>query len=69
MTLTKAEITDRIYRKTDLRKSDANQAVETILEIIKSALESGEGRILIVVEVLMICLASSRFSIGCFKLT
>ena len=43
MTLTKAEITDRIYRKTDLRKSDANQAVETILEIIKSNLESGES--------------------------
>ena len=43
MSITKAEITDSIYRKTDLRKSDAIQAVETTLEIIKSALESGES--------------------------
>jgi integration host factor subunit alpha len=43
MTFTKVEITDNINRKTDFRKSDANQAVETILEIIKLALESGES--------------------------
>ena len=43
MTITKTEIINSIYQNIDLRKSDATRAVETILEIIKSSLESGES--------------------------
>ena len=42
MTLTKSNITDRISQNTDLNKSESIQAIETLLEIIKSSLESGE---------------------------
>ena len=42
MTLTKANIIDTIYNNTDLKKPQATRAVESLLEIIKSTLESGE---------------------------
>ena len=43
MTLTQSDIINSIYQNIDLRKSDATRALETILEIIKSSLESGES--------------------------
>jgi len=42
MTLTKADIRDRIFNTTDLKKTEASSAIETLLKIIKSTLESGE---------------------------
>lgn len=42
MTLTKADIIDRIYNNTDLTKSRATKALEDLLETIKAALENGE---------------------------
>jgi integration host factor subunit alpha len=42
MALTKANITDSIYRKLNLPKSKSVQAVESLLEIIKRTLASGE---------------------------
>jgi integration host factor subunit alpha len=43
MTLTKSDIVDNISQNTGLRKSQAIQVVETTLEVIKSALDSGES--------------------------
>ncbi|MCK4486828.1 MAG: integration host factor subunit alpha [Desulfobacterales bacterium] len=42
MAPTKANITDSIYRKLNLPKSKSVQAVESLLEIIKRTLASGE---------------------------
>ena len=42
MTLTKSNITDQTYQNTDFNKAESIQTLETLLEIIKSALESGE---------------------------
>ena len=42
MTLTKTHIIDSIYMSTGLKKPQATKAFETMLEIIKSTLESGE---------------------------
>jgi integration host factor subunit alpha len=42
MSLTKADIRDRIFNTTDLKRTQASNVIETLLEIIKSTLESGE---------------------------
>ena len=42
MTLTKNRIIDSIYKNTDLMKSEAAQTFESLLEIVKQSLESGE---------------------------
>jgi hypothetical protein len=42
MTLLKANIIDSIYNSTDLNRHQATRAIETILETIKSRLESGK---------------------------
>ncbi len=43
MTLTKASIVDNICKNTDLNSSQAARTVESLLEIIKSRLESGDA--------------------------
>ena len=42
MTLTKDLIIDSIYRNTDLMKPDAAQTFQSLIEIMKQSLESGE---------------------------
>ena len=42
MTLTKDSIIDSIYKNTDLMKSEAAQTFQSLMEIIKQTLESGE---------------------------
>ena len=42
MALTKSDIVDSIYNQCGLSKSKSAQVAESILEIIKSTLESGE---------------------------
>lgn len=42
MTLTKAQLVDSIYRRTDLPKSHASEVVEILLEVTKKTLEEGE---------------------------
>ncbi len=42
MTLTKANLIDSVYDKSDLQKQKSTSAVESLLEIIKHKLESGE---------------------------
>jgi integration host factor subunit alpha len=42
MSLTKADIIDMIFNTTDLKRIEASSVIETLLEIIKSTLESGE---------------------------
>ena len=42
MSLTKANIVDSAYRDFGLSKSESAQVIESILEIIKRTLESGE---------------------------
>lgn len=42
VTLTKAEIADRIYEKVGFSKKEAADIVDTVFELVKSALESGE---------------------------
>ena len=42
MALTKANLTASIYDKSDFQKQKSTSAVESILEIIKHTLESGE---------------------------
>ncbi|MBC8419022.1 MAG: integration host factor subunit alpha [Desulfobacterales bacterium] len=42
MSITKADIIDSIYRNSDLKKEESIFAVESLLEIIKQTLESGE---------------------------
>jgi integration host factor subunit alpha len=43
MTLTKANLIDRIYRSKKLSKTESAQAVESLINIIKGRLESGEN--------------------------
>ncbi len=42
MALTKDKIINRVYTNLDLRKSEARQVVEQLLEIMKRTMESGE---------------------------
>ena len=42
MALTKANLVDSVYDKSDLQKQKSTSAVESLLEIIKRNLESGE---------------------------
>ena len=42
MTLTKADIVNRLYKSELFKKTEAVKYVETLLEIIKSRLEAGE---------------------------
>ena len=42
MTLTKAELTDTIYNKTDLPRTKSKRAVESLAAIIKNTLANGE---------------------------
>jgi integration host factor subunit alpha len=42
MSLTKAQIVEKIQNQTELTKMKANESVETLLEIIKSSLSAGE---------------------------
>ncbi|MBW1763851.1 MAG: integration host factor subunit alpha [Deltaproteobacteria bacterium] len=42
MTLTKLQITDAIAEQNGFTKKQSTETVETILELIKSSLESGE---------------------------
>jgi len=42
MTLIKEKMIDSIYNRCDLSRPQATKAVETLLEVIKSTLESGE---------------------------
>ena len=42
MSITKADIIDSIYKNSDLKKEESTFAVESLLEIIKQTLESGE---------------------------
>jgi integration host factor subunit alpha len=42
MTLTKADLIDSIYNQIDLPKAKSAHLVESVLEIIKKTLESGE---------------------------
>ena len=43
MSLTKADLVASISSKTDINKSDAMKVLETILDLIKKSLESGDG--------------------------
>ncbi len=42
MTLTKADLVDHIYQQNDLRKAEAVQALEALLEVIKASLVQEE---------------------------
>ena len=42
MSLTKANLIDSLYEKLELQKQKSTSAVESLLEIIKHKLESGE---------------------------
>jgi len=42
MTLTKDRIIDSIYKNTDFMKSEAARTFQSLLEIVKQSLESGE---------------------------
>jgi len=42
MTLTKADLVNSLYESEMLTKSEAVMAVETVIELIKQTLESGE---------------------------
>ena len=42
MPLTKANIIDSVYNNSDFQKQKSTSSVETLLEIIKHTLESGE---------------------------
>ena len=42
MSITKADIIDSIYKNSDLKKEESTFVVESLLEIIKQTLESGE---------------------------
>ena len=42
MTLTKETMIDRVYNRCGLNRPQATKAVETLLEVIKRTLESGE---------------------------
>jgi len=42
MVLTKANLIDSVYGKSEIQKQKSRSTVETLLEIIKHTLESGE---------------------------
>ena len=42
MTLTKDSIIDSLYKNTDLMKSEATQTFQSLIEIMKQTLSSGE---------------------------
>jgi len=42
MTLTKADIADAVFQKTNLGKAQSSQVVDSLFEIIKETLASGE---------------------------
>jgi integration host factor subunit alpha len=42
MTLTKIQIVESVHNQTGFPKKESSEIVETLLEIIKSTLESGE---------------------------
>jgi len=42
MTLTKADLVNKLYESEVLTKAEAIEAVETVIEIIKETLENGE---------------------------
>ena len=42
MTLTKANLIDSIYDKSDFQKQKSTSALKSLLEIVKHTLESGE---------------------------
>jgi integration host factor subunit alpha len=42
MTITKADLSDRIYASTDLSRARSSELVNGILEIMKNSLERGE---------------------------
>lgn len=42
MTLTKANIVDTVYSRTELTKKEASNCVNEVLELMKETLESGE---------------------------
>ena len=44
MSLTKANLIDSLYEKLELQKQKSTSAVESLLEIIKHRLESGEDK-------------------------
>ena len=43
MTLTKADLVNKLYESEIVTKAEAVEAVETVLEIIKQTLEDGEN--------------------------
>jgi integration host factor subunit alpha len=43
MSLTKADIADRLFNEVGLNKREAKEFVDTFFEIIREALESGEN--------------------------
>ena len=43
MTLTKADLSDMLFEKVGLNKSEAKDVVERVFEEIKTALENGES--------------------------
>lgn len=43
MVVTKADLIDSVYNELNLQKTKSTSAVESLLEIIKHTLESGEG--------------------------
>jgi len=42
MTMTKADIVERIYEKVGFSKKEATEVVESIFELVKERLEQGE---------------------------
>ena len=40
--MTKAELVERVYEKAGIAKKDSAELVETVFDIMKSTLESGE---------------------------
>ncbi len=42
MTLTKANLIDSIFNQTDLQKQESTPIIESLLEIMKDTMESGE---------------------------
>ncbi len=43
MTLTKADLVNKLYESEVLTKAEAVEAVETVIEIVKQTLEDGEN--------------------------
>lgn len=42
MTLTKADLVERLYRKVGISRKEASEVVESLFEIVKGRLEQGE---------------------------